>query len=159
MLVLSRRQNESIVIGDGITITVIEVRGDKVRLGIVCPRDASVHRQEVWVALHGNWKARPAVAFDPAWLAWKDGTVARLARAIHDERAWERLPILADALEEAGCAEAIILGHCRAGTSHLAGCWVVDELLRLRGSSGQAEVACREYLPPAASPGSGKSPS
>jgi carbon storage regulator len=134
MLVMSRRKNESIVIGDGITITVIEIRGDKVRLGIVCPRDASVHRQEVWAAIHGNGEACPAVAvnLDPAWLAWKDGTVARLARAIRDERAWDRLPILADALEEAGCADAVILGHCRAGAAHWAGCRVVDDLLRLR---------------------------
>jgi carbon storage regulator CsrA len=133
MLVMSRRPNESIIIGNDVTVTVIEIRGDKVRLGIVSPCTVPVHRHEVWVALHGPGEAPPAaaVALDPAWLAWRDGTVARLARAIHDERAWERLPILADALEEAGCANAAILGHCRAGAVHSARCWVVDELLRL----------------------------
>ena len=47
MLVLSRKKNESIVIGDGITIVVVEIRGDKVRLGIEAPSSVPVHRQEV----------------------------------------------------------------------------------------------------------------
>jgi len=51
MLVLSRRKNESIVIADDIIITVIDVRGDKVRLGIDAPRDVSVHRQEIYDVL------------------------------------------------------------------------------------------------------------
>ncbi len=52
MLVLSRRPNESIVINDKIVITVIEIRGDKVRLGIEAPRDVPVHRSEVYDAIH-----------------------------------------------------------------------------------------------------------
>ncbi len=51
MLVLSRRPNESIVINDKIVITVIEIRGDKVRLGIEAPRDVPVHRSEVYAAI------------------------------------------------------------------------------------------------------------
>lgn len=51
MLVLSRRPNESIVINDKIVITVIEIRGDKVRLGIEAPRDVPVHRSEVYEAI------------------------------------------------------------------------------------------------------------
>lgn len=51
MLVLSRKKNESVVINDKIVVTVIEVRGDKVRLGIEAPRDVSVHRQEVLEAI------------------------------------------------------------------------------------------------------------
>ena len=53
MLVLSRKKNESIVIDNHVVITVIEIRGDKVRLGIVAPKDVSVHRQEVFEAIHG----------------------------------------------------------------------------------------------------------
>jgi len=53
MLVLSRKNNESIVINDDIVITVVEIRGDKVRLGIVAPKDVPVHRQEVYEAIHG----------------------------------------------------------------------------------------------------------
>lgn len=48
MLVLSRNQNESIMVGDEIKITVVDVRGRRVRLGIDAPRDVGVHRQEVW---------------------------------------------------------------------------------------------------------------
>ena len=52
MLVLSRKKNETIVIDDKITVMVVEIRGDKVRLGIQAPKEISVHRQEVWVAIH-----------------------------------------------------------------------------------------------------------
>jgi carbon storage regulator len=62
MLVLSRKKNESIVINNDITITVVEIRGDKVRLGIVAPKDVPVHRQEVWEAIHGTPAPTPAVA-------------------------------------------------------------------------------------------------
>jgi hypothetical protein len=69
------------------------------------------------------------VTINPAWLTWNDGTVQKIAQAIYDERAFDRLPILADALEEAGCTDADILGHCRSGGEHVRGCWVVDLLL------------------------------
>jgi hypothetical protein len=69
------------------------------------------------------------VAPDPAWLAWRGGTVPRLARAAYDDRAFDRLPVLADALEEAGCDDADILGHLRGPGPHARGCWVVDALL------------------------------
>ena len=51
MLVLSRKKDEKIVIGDNISITVVEIRGDKVRLGIEAPREISVHRREVYDAI------------------------------------------------------------------------------------------------------------
>lgn len=51
MLVLSRKRNESIIIADNIVITIVEVRGDKVRLGIDAPREISVHRSEVYEAI------------------------------------------------------------------------------------------------------------
>ena len=54
MLVLSRHRDESIIIGDDIVITVVDIRGDKVRLGIVAPKDVPVHRQEVFDAIHGK---------------------------------------------------------------------------------------------------------
>ena len=53
MLVLSRKKNESIVINNDITVTVVEIRGDKVRLGIVAPKEIPVHRREVYEAIHG----------------------------------------------------------------------------------------------------------
>ena len=51
MLVLTRRANQSIVIGADVTVTVLEIRGDQVRLGISAPRSVSVHREEVWLQL------------------------------------------------------------------------------------------------------------
>ncbi|MCE2804495.1 MAG: carbon storage regulator CsrA [Gemmataceae bacterium] len=54
MLVLSRKINESIVINENIVITVVEVRGDKVRLGVVAPKDVAVHRQEVFDAIQSG---------------------------------------------------------------------------------------------------------
>src|SRR6266478_3316087 len=54
MLVLSRKKNESIIINDNIVVTVIEIRGDKVRLGIEAPKDVTVHRREVYEAIHGQ---------------------------------------------------------------------------------------------------------
>ena len=54
MLVLTRKKNESIVINDVIKVTVVEIRGDKVRLGIEAPREIDVHRQEVYDQIHGK---------------------------------------------------------------------------------------------------------
>jgi hypothetical protein len=69
------------------------------------------------------------VAIDPAWLRWNHGTVSALARHIYEDRAFADLPILADALEDAGCTVAAILDHCRRPCEHVRGCWVVDLVL------------------------------
>ncbi len=63
------------------------------------------------------------------WLAWNGGTVPRLAQGVYDDRAFERLPVLADALEDAGCADNDVLTHLRYDTHHCRGCWAVDLLL------------------------------
>lgn len=57
-------------------------------------------------------------------------TVLRLAEAIYQERGFARLPILADALEEAGCRHAEVLSHLRAGGEHVLGCWCLDLVLK-----------------------------
>jgi hypothetical protein len=87
-------------------------------------RDASVAEAELVRDVFGN-PFRP-VAFAPSW---RSETVVGLARGIYDERAFDRLPILADALEDAGCEDADILSHCRGGGPHVRGCWVVDLVL------------------------------
>jgi hypothetical protein len=69
------------------------------------------------------------VSFNAAWLLWNDGTVRKIAQAVYDDRAFERMPILADALEDSGCDNADILRHCREPGEHVRGCWVVDLLL------------------------------
>lgn len=68
MLVLSRKRNESIVINNDITVVVVDIRGDKVRLGVEAPATMSVHRREVWEALKRNeqqaQKAQPTSTLD-----------------------------------------------------------------------------------------------
>ena len=71
MLVLSRKKNESIVINNDVIVTVVEIRGDKVRLGIVAPKEVPVHRQEVFDAIHG--KEASEAAATPVVVANKPG--------------------------------------------------------------------------------------
>jgi hypothetical protein len=66
---------------------------------------------------------------DPRWLHWKRKMVRRMARVIYRKRCFRNLPVLADALEEAGCRDDALLRHCRAPVEHVRGCWVVDLLL------------------------------
>jgi hypothetical protein len=66
------------------------------------------------------------VAFEPHW---RTETVVALAAGIYAECAFDRMPILADALEEAGCDSADVLSHCRGPGPHVRGCWVVDRVL------------------------------
>lgn len=66
---------------------------------------------------------------EPEWLAWKRKTVRRMARVIYRKRCFRNVPILGEALEEAGCYDVDILRHCRAPIEHVRGCWVVDRIL------------------------------
>jgi hypothetical protein len=66
---------------------------------------------------------------DSSWLAWNGGTVVQLAQSIYEDRRFGHLPILGDALEEAGCTDLDILGHCRSGGDHVRGCWPIDLVL------------------------------
>jgi hypothetical protein len=67
-----------------------------------------------------------SITFAPAW---RTTDVMLLARGIYDEKAFDRMPILADALQDAGCDNDDILNHCRNGSVHVRGCWVVDLVL------------------------------
>jgi hypothetical protein len=62
----------------------------------------------------------------PACLQWKEGAIPKMAHSIYQERRFTDLPILADALAEAGCTDQTILDHCRQAGEHVRGCWVVD---------------------------------
>lgn len=73
MLVLSRKKNESIVINDDITIVVVEIRGDKVRLGVEAPKEVPVHRREVFDAIHRNEVATGSKSADKADTAGTSG--------------------------------------------------------------------------------------
>jgi hypothetical protein len=76
------------------------------------------------------WRA----IIEPAWLSWNRSLLVRLVQALAEERAFDRLPILGDALEEAGCTDDALLAHCRQGEPHLRRCLVLD-LLRQKGAS------------------------
>jgi hypothetical protein len=56
--------------------------------------------------------------------------VIALAERIYDDRAFNRMPLLGDVLEDAGCGNPDVLAHCRSRTEHVRGCWVVDTVLR-----------------------------
>ena len=72
----------------------------------------------------GNPFRSPSI--EPTWLYWCNRAVEGVAQAIHEERQFDDMPILADALEDAGCDNTDILDHCRQPGPHVRGCWVLD---------------------------------
>jgi hypothetical protein len=102
---------------------------------------AEPHRAELWAEaigaavragfireIFGN-PFHPSSPLREGVLAWNDATVLRLAEGIYQEKAFERLPILADALVDAGCEQEEVIGHCREERPHMRGCWGVDLIL------------------------------
>ena len=63
------------------------------------------------------------------WRVWNGGTILRLARHAREAGRFDEMPVLGDALEEAGCTDVQILEHCRSGLPHAPGCWVLELLL------------------------------
>jgi hypothetical protein len=96
---------------------------------LVCGHAEDAMWIQVWILrdLVGN-PFRPIHSI-PAWRTWNDGAICKIAQAIFEGRYFDRLPILADALEDAGCDNADILAHCRGPNEHVRGCWVVDLIL------------------------------
>jgi hypothetical protein len=90
------------------------------------PRDETewALREKLLRDIFGN-PFRP-VAFDPAW---RTSTVLSLASQMYESRDFGAMPILADALQDAGCDNEDVLGHCRGPGPHVRGCWVVDLVL------------------------------
>ena len=70
----------------------------------------------------------PVPTIDPNWLTWNGGCVRAIAEGIRTRRAFDGMPILADALQDAGCENDLILNHCRAHSDHTANCWVLRGL-------------------------------
>lgn len=64
-----------------------------------------------------------------AWREWNYGTTIRLAQGIFGQQSLDRLPILVDALQDAGCFEPSVLAHCHRPGPHVHVCWIVDRLL------------------------------
>jgi hypothetical protein len=91
-------------------------------------RDLMARQARLVRCIFGN-PFRPLPEIDAAWLTCNGGAVRKLAASIHAERRFGDLPVLADALEEAGCADEMILRHCRDDGDHALGCWVLERLL------------------------------
>ncbi|MCI0701000.1 MAG: hypothetical protein L0241_07950 [Planctomycetia bacterium] len=109
-----------------------ELRLQREEVGVSCLRELQPHASQ---SLHsqasdlvreifGN-PFRPVVV-EPSWLT---SDVVALAAGIYEDRAFDRMPILADALQDAGCDNNDILNHCRGEGPHVRGCWVIDALL------------------------------
>jgi hypothetical protein len=69
------------------------------------------------------------VKVERSWLLWNEGVVLNIVRSFLEQRSFEMLPILADALGDAGCSDPDILNHCREPGEHVRGCWLIDALL------------------------------
>jgi hypothetical protein len=124
---------ESLCHRDGLTNLIAEITRESavVRAGHPPPplvrvmlRRAFTEQCRVLRDIFGN-PFRP-VAFDPRW---RTADTVALAHGIYDERAFDRLPLLADALADAGCADEQVIGHCCSKDPHVRGCWVVDLVL------------------------------
>jgi hypothetical protein len=77
--------------------------------------------------LFGDQGNLPSLPVSPWWNpAWQTSTVVTLAESIYFDQCFDRLPVLADAFEEAGCDNTDLLRHCRGQERHVRGCWVVD---------------------------------
>jgi hypothetical protein len=115
-----------------------------VPMGVAALLDVPEQESELWRqcelvrCVFGN-PFRPS-PFEPRW---RTADVTGMARGIYEERAFDRLPILADALMDAGCDDAAILGHCRGPGPHVRGCWVVDLVL---GEGVSATGRCGKIL-------------
>jgi hypothetical protein len=114
-------------------LRVIRAAADTARgwLGRAAQRAGEAVREPGWAAQAAREVFNPfrPLAVQTSWLAWAGGTGFKLARVIYEERAFDRLPILADALEDAGCDNADILGHLRGPGPHVRGCWALDLIL------------------------------
>jgi hypothetical protein len=112
-------------VGDALDVVGFGLVAAKTRAGYERARQRErAHRADLLRCLFGPLSFR-AVRVSRAW---RTPVVMALAKAVYDDRAWGEMPVLGDALAEAGCDDAEVLGHCRREV-HARGCWVVDLLL------------------------------
>jgi hypothetical protein len=128
----------------GIRLNAVRMRGEARLLDgdEIAIADARLHFR----LLCGGRPPPPAPALDPAW---RTPEVLLLARSLYEERRFEDLPVLGDALEEAGCQDAAILEHCRSPGPHVWGCWVLNLLLakELAASPGGEDPGVVRFRP------------
>jgi hypothetical protein len=98
------------------------------RSGLMAESDRELVAQaELLREVIGNPFRRATV--DPSWLASHDGAVTKVARSVSEGRSFADTPVLADALEDAGCSDVGLLGHLRGPGPHVRGCWALDLIL------------------------------
>jgi hypothetical protein len=90
----------------------------------------AARRRQAALLLDIFGKLDEPIVLDPRWLNWNDATVRKMADTIYWEHRFTDMPILADALEEAGCDRGDLLDHCRQHPEHARGCWLLDAILR-----------------------------
>jgi hypothetical protein len=105
------------------TLLLRDIAGSPFRQVVRCGDAAVIRDERNMIHIEDEWLRLPR------WLAWNGGVVRELARSAYDDRRFEELGILADALEEAGCTDTQILDHLRSNGPHVRGCWAVDLLL------------------------------
>jgi hypothetical protein len=124
----------NVQVGHIVAMSVQSARSAQVPGGPATHQAAAARHEEERIQagllrdLFGNPFRQPA-APAPAILAWNDKTVTRIVQAIYQDRDFDRLPVLADALLEAGCDDEELLAHCRSKGPHARGCWAVDLLI------------------------------
>ena len=94
------------------------------RVGRDLAKRAVSHSRQLLSCIFGN-PFRPT-SFNPSW---RTSTAVAIAKGMYDSRDFAPMPVLADALQDAGCADERILDHCRGPGPHVKGCWVVDLVL------------------------------
>jgi hypothetical protein len=121
---LEEARNEKNSISDAMTLADISAPP----WFVAAREDARRSEQELQSHLARDIFGNPfrPVTLDPRW---QSSTVLDLARTIYDERAFERMPILADALMDAGCDKEVIIKHCQGPGPHVRGCFLVDLIL------------------------------
>ena len=122
-------------------VRVRSVRGQLVVCGVrpdilevfeivkLLPRRSNHPALPNWPIIHGEGMPNATRFPDPAWLVWERGIVGTLARTVMEDRDFDLMPVLGDALEDAGCIRSEVLEHCRVPGPHVRDCWVTRMLL------------------------------
>jgi hypothetical protein len=104
-------------------------KGQPDKLAAIVRREAGQTHEQICTAKAASEKGE-VNRFNPAWLDWNDGCVKQLLHAIDKRKMVDLMPLLADALEAAGCGDELLLMHCRQPVRHAHNCWVLEALRR-----------------------------
>ena len=129
----------SVTVNEYLLYLLVTGKSDRLRLLLERQVDADRAERHPAVAaaerapLDRDGRPKPVPTLNPEWVRWNDRCPARMAEYVAARRAFEVLPILADALEDAGCDDPDVLDHCRRDTLHTADCWVLRAIRAAEG--------------------------